>query len=256
MAVTVDINCDMGESFGAWNMGDDAGMMDIITSANVACGFHGGDAQVMRLTAERAKAKGVSIGAHPGFDDIRGFGRRRIVGDTMAEIENMIAYQIGALQAVAALAGHRVTHVKPHGAMGNMCNEDDDLALAVGRAIKGVDASLVYVTLHGLPTDRAAEKLGLTPAREFFADRTYEDSGHLTSRKKPGSVIHDVELAATRAVSAVREQAYQSVTGKRIAAPIDTICVHGDGKTAVAMARAVRAGLEAAGIKIAPFRRA
>ena len=254
MATSVDINCDMGESFGPWKMGEDEAMMEIITSANVACGFHAGDPQVMARTAGMAKAKGVSIGAHPGFDDLRGFGRRRIYGDTMAELENQIAYQIGALQAVAALAGHRVTHVKAHGALGNMSFEDIDFAMAIGRAIKGVDPSLVYVTMEGLATAKAAAKLGLTPAREFFADRAYEEDGRLVDRKKPGSVLHDAEAAAARALRAIQDGEIEAITGKRLRVSFDTICVHGDGKTAVAMARALRAKLEAAGVAIKPFR--
>jgi UPF0271 protein len=135
----VDINCDMGEGYGRWTLGDDAAMMEVITSANVACGFHGGDPNIMVETARMAKEKGVSVGAHPGFNDLWGFGRRVIRGDTMAEIERMIAYQIGAMQACASLAGHKVTHVKAHGALGNVTNEEEDFALALGRAIKAVD---------------------------------------------------------------------------------------------------------------------
>ena len=250
----IDINCDMGESFGRWSLGDDAAMMEIITSANVACGFHGGDPNVMVETARLAKQKGVSVGAHPGFNDLAGFGRRVIRGDTMAEIETMIAYQIGALQACAALAGHKVTHVKAHGALGNLTNDEDDFALALGRAIKGVDPSLVYVVMPGLPTARVAESLGLEMASEVFADRTYEDDGTLTSRKTPGSVLHDPDLAAERALAMVRDQTITTASGKRIPARIDTICVHGDGATAVVMARKVRERLEADGIEIRPFR--
>jgi UPF0271 protein len=253
-SMKVDLNCDMGEGFGRWSLGDDEAMLDVVTSANVACGFHGGDPSVMVRTAEVALAKGVSIGAHPGFNDLAGFGRRVIRGDTPREIETMIAYQIGAMQACAALAGHTVTHVKAHGALGNLSNDEDEFALALGRAIRGVDPSLVYVVMPGLPTERAAERLGLETAREFFADRTYDDTGNLTSRKVEGAVIHDAEHAAARVVATLREGAITTVSGKRIPAVIDTICVHGDGATAVAMARRVRAALESAGIDVAPFR--
>ncbi|MDB5589935.1 5-oxoprolinase subunit PxpA [Enterovirga sp.] len=251
----VDINCDMGEGYGRWTLGDDAAMMEVITSANVACGFHGGDPNIMVETARMAKEKGVSVGAHPGFNDLWGFGRRVIRGDTMAEIERMIAYQIGAMQACASLAGHKVTHVKAHGALGNVTNEEEDFALALGRAIKAVDPSLIYVTMPGLPTERVADKLGLAAAAEVFADRTYEDDGQLMSRKKPGSVLHDADEAARRVLAMVRDQTITSASGKRIPARIDTICVHGDGATAVAMARRVREVLEADGVAIRPFGR-
>jgi UPF0271 protein len=250
----IDLNCDMGEGYGRWSLGDDPAMLDIVTTANVACGFHGGDPNIMVATARMAKEKGVAIGAHPGFNDLWGFGRRVIRGDTMAEIETMIAYQIGAMQACAALAGHTVTHVKAHGALGNLTNDEPDFAMALGRAIKAVDPSLVYVVMPGLATEQAAESLGLPRAFEVFADRTYDDTGNLTSRKKPGAVLHDADEAARRVLAMVREHTITTVTGKRIPARIDTICVHGDGATAVAMARRVRAVLEADGIAIAPFR--
>jgi len=176
---SVDLNADMGEGFGPWKMGDDDAMLSIVSSANIACGWHAGDPIIMHRTAEIAKAKGVSIGAHPGFGDLWGFGRRTIRGETMADIEKQVAYQIGAMQACAALAGHKVTHVKAHGALGNMSNDDEDIALAIGRAIKGVDPSLVFVVMPTLPTERVGEKLGLPMAREIFADRTYDDSGNL-----------------------------------------------------------------------------
>ncbi|TVR07829.1 MAG: 5-oxoprolinase subunit PxpA [Salinarimonadaceae bacterium] len=249
----VDLNSDMGEGFGAWSMGDDEAMLDIVTSANVACGWHAGDPSIMHRTAEIAKAKGVAIGAHPGFNDLWGFGRRVITGHTMDELEKQVAYQIGALQACAALAGHRVTYVKTHGALGNMAAADDATALAIGRAIKGVDPSLVYMVMPGQATERAAEKLGLRAVREIYADRTYADDGNLTSRKIEGSVIHDPTLAAARVVSMLRERAITTTSGRKIPAEIDTICVHGDNPAAVAMARAVREALIAEGFALAPF---
>jgi 5-oxoprolinase (ATP-hydrolysing) subunit A len=249
----IDLNSDIGESYGAWTMGDDAAMLSIITSANVACGLHGGDWNVMHETAQVAKANGVAIGAHPSFNDRDGFGRRVIRGDSMAEIERMVAYQIGALQALAAMAGHKVTHVKAHGSLGNLTNEEDEFALAIGKAIKAVDRSLIYVSMPGRNTERIADKLGLKQAREFFADRTYDDNGQLTSRKTPGAVIHDAAHAAERVLKTLQERAIVTVTGKRLPVEIDTICVHGDTATAVAMARAVRAKLEAAGYVLKPF---
>ncbi len=253
MTKTVDLNCDMGEGFGPWPMGDDVAMLDIVSSANIACGYHAGDPSIMFRTAEIAKRNGVAIGAHPGFNDLHGFGRRMIRGDTPAEIERMVAYQIGAMQAVAALAGHKVTYVKAHGALNNMANEDEDLALAIARAIKGVDASLVNVCMPGLLMEKASLQLGLPVAREFFADRTYEDNGTLTSRKKPGSILHDAEAAAERVLRTLQDGAITTTSGKTIPIQIDTICVHGDEPSAVEMARTVRRKLEDNGFTIAPF---
>ena len=253
MSMKIDLNCDMGEGFGPWPMGDDEAMLDIVSSANIACGFHAGDPSIMFRTAETAKRKGVAIGAHPGFNDLHGFGRRVIRGDSPAEIERMVAYQIGAMQALAALAGHKVTYVKAHGSLNNMANEDESLAFAIARAIKGVDAGLVNVCMPGLLMEKASDRIGLRVAREIFADRTYEDDGTLTSRKKPGAVLHDPEAASERVLRMVQERAVVTTSGKRIPVEIDTICVHGDEPSAVAMARAVRAKLEANGIAIAPF---
>jgi len=249
----IDLNSDMGEGFGPWEMGDDAAMLDIVTSANVACGWHAGDPIIMHDTAALAKSRAVAIGAHPGFNDLWGFGRRVIQGHTMSELEKQVAYQIGALQACAALAGHKVTHVKPHGALGNMSNDDDDVAMAIGRAIRGVDRDLVYMVMPGQATERAANALGLAVAREVFADRTYDDGGNLTSRKAAGAVIHDAAYAAERVVRMVEDRRITTVSGKTIPVEIDTICVHGDNPAAVAMARAVREALEGAGVTIAPF---
>ncbi|MGO4386495.1 LamB/YcsF family protein [Microvirga sp. 2YAF29] len=249
----IDLNCDMGEGFGPWPMGDDEAMLDIVSSANIACGFHAGDPSIMFRTAEIAKRKGVAIGAHPGFNDLHGFGRRFIKGDTPAEIERMVAYQIGAMQAVASLAGHKVTYVKVHGSLNNMANEDEDLALAIARAIKGVDASLINMCMPGLLMEKASDAVGVKVVREVFADRTYEDNGTLTSRKKPGAVMHDADAAAERVLRMVQDKAITTVSGKRIPVEIDTICVHGDEPTAVVMARTVRQNLEANGVVIAPF---
>lgn len=249
----IDLNADMGEGFGQWEMGDDEAILGVISSANVACGWHAGDPEIMFRVATLARAKGVAIGAHPSFDDLRGFGRRVIRGDSMAEIERMVAYQIGALMGMAALAGHKVTHVKPHGSLGNLCNAEDDFALAIGRAIKGVDRSLVYVAMPGLPTERAASSLGLSAVMEAFTDRLYDDDGQLTNRRKPGAVLHDPEEVARRALRMVQEQAIPTVSGKLIKARIETLCVHGDKPSAVAQARRIREVLEAAGIAVRPF---
>lgn len=252
--MNIDLNADLGESFGPWKMGDDAAILGIVTTANVACGFHGGDPSIMRATAEMAKEKGVAIGAHPGFQDLVGFGRRRILGISLRELENMIAYQIGALQAVAALAGHPVTHVKTHGALGNMVAEDDEMALAVGRAIKAADPSLLYMVMPGMATERAAERLGLKAIREIYADRTYDDTFNLTDRSKPGAVIHDTQAAIDHVLRIVRDQAITSVNGKTLKVAIDSVCVHGDNPGSVALARTLRGELEKAGYTVRPYR--
>ncbi|MGO4705605.1 LamB/YcsF family protein [Microvirga sp. 2MCAF38] len=249
----VDLNSDLGEGFGPWSMGDDNAMLDIVTTANVACGFHAGDPVIMHATAAEAKRKNVAIGAHPGFNDLWGFGRRVIKGDSAADIEKMVAYQIGAFQAMATLAGHRMTHVKTHGALANMAAEDDDLALAIGRAIKAIDRDLIYMAMPGMATERAARKLDLPFALEAYADRTYDDTFNLTSRRVPGSVIHDPEEAATHVLRMIEDRAIRSVSGKRLDVTIDTICVHGDTPSAVTMAKVIRERLEAAGVTIAAF---
>lgn len=252
MAISVNLNADMGEGFGAYDIGDDDAILKIIGSANIACGFHAGDPLTMRRVVQRAKEEGVSIGAHPGFNDLWGFGRRRI--DMRADdLENLIAYQIGALQAMAAFAGEKVSHVKPHGALNNMAAENADYAMAIGRAIKAVDPNLIYVALSGSEMEIAAEKLGLPLAREGFCDRLYEDDGNLTSRKVPGSVIKDPAQAARQVVHMVVEGEIISRNGKRIPRQVDTLCVHGDEPTAIALARTVREALEAAGVKVIPL---
>ncbi len=253
--IEVDLNSDLGESFGAWTMGDDGAMLDVVTSANVACGFHAGDPDTMLKTVENAKARGVAIGAHPGFHDLQGFGRRQIQGLTAREIETLVAYQIGALQAVATMAGHRVTHVKAHGALSNMAMVDMAMATSLARAVRAVDPSLIFVVIPLTALERAGEAANLPLAREIYADRAYEDDGTLVPRKKPGAVLHDPETVAARVLQMVQERAIVSVTGKRLALSIDTVCIHGDSPGAVAMARAVRRRLDEAGIRIASFRK-
>lgn len=254
MTLTVDLNSDMGESFGVYTLGDDAAMLEIVTSANVACGFHAGDPLVMHETARLAKANGVAVGAHPGFRDLWGFGRRPIMGERPEDVEKEILYQIGALQAIAAAAGHKVTHLKTHGSLGNIAAVDADLAMAVARASAAIDRDLFFVAIPGTEIERAGEKLGLRVVREAYADRTYDDDGNLTSRKKPGAVIHDPQIACQRVLRMLEEGAITSVNGKKIPVKIDTICVHGDNPAAVGMARAIREALIAAGVTIRPFR--
>jgi len=249
---SVDLNCDCGESFGAYRMGDDAAMLAIVTSANIACGFHAGDPDIMAETFRLAKANGVSAGAHPSFPDLQGFGRRRLPY-TNAEIERLVAYQIGAAQALATYAGHKLTHVKPHGALSNMACEDTMIAKALARAAKAVDPNLVFLAIAGTELERAGEKENLSVAREIFADRAYTDEGLLVSRAIEGAVIHDAEAAAARVLDMVNENAVIAMSGKRIPIGIDSICVHGDTPDAVHMARAVRNRLEEAGFQLKAF---
>jgi len=251
---TIDLNCDLGEGFGAWDMGNDAAMIELASSVNIACGFHAGDANIMRKTIELAKARGVNVGAHPGYQDLHGFGRRPIPGLKSSEIENLVAYQIGALQALATAAGTRVTHVKAHGALSNVACEDDMTAKAIANAIKAVDPNLIFVVLANSKLVQAGEAANLPMVHEVFADRAYEDDGSLVSRRKPGAVLHDPKQIADRVVRMVQDGAVVSVTGKVIRMRTDTVCIHGDTPGAVEIARGLRQSLKAAGIAVAPFR--
>jgi UPF0271 protein len=252
---SVDLNCDCGEGFGPYAMGDDAAMLDIVTSVNVACGFHAGDPEIMAKTFEAAKAKGVAIGAHPGFPDLWGFGRRRL-SFAADEIERLVAYQIGAAQALAAYAGHILTYVKVHGALSNLATEDAAIARAVARAVKAVDGRLGFLAAAGTELEAAGLAEGLAVAREIYADRAYTDAGRLVSRSCPGAVLREPAAAADRALAMVEAGAIIAASGKRLPVGVDSICVHGDTPDAVAMARAVRLRLEGAGVALAPFFRA
>jgi UPF0271 protein len=252
MATKINLNADMGESFGAFKMGDDDALLKIIRSANIACGFHAGDPNVMHHVILRAKEEGVSIGAHPGFNDLWGFGRRRI-DMSPRDLEYAVAYQIGALQGMAQYAGLKPTHVKPHGSLNNMAAENVDLALAIGRAMKAVDPKLIFVALAGSEMEHAAEKLGLPLAREGFVDRLYDDDGNLASRKIPGTVIHDPAVASERVVRMVLDGEIVTMSGKRIKRQVESLCVHGDEPTAVTIAKAARAALEKAGVQVVPL---
>ena len=252
MARTVDLNCDCGEGFGAWQMGDDRAMLDIVTSANVACGFHAGDPDIMAATFALAKEKGVAVGAHPGFDDRAGFGRRPMKMST-ASIERLVAYQVGAAQALAGQAGHKLTYVKPHGALSNVAMVDADTARAVARGVRAAGRDLMFLAIAGTELQRAGEAEGLRTVHEIFADRGYTDDGHLVPRSAQGAVLHDPDAAAARAAAMVAEGAVVALSGKKVPVAIDSICVHGDTPGAVAMARAVRAALEADGVVLRSF---
>lgn len=245
----IDLNSDMGESFGAWTMGDDARMLEIVSSANIACGFHAGDPEVMHTTLSLAHTRGAGAGAHPGFYDLQGFGRRQILGDSPAQIERQIVYQIGAMQALAKSVGTPLRYVKTHGALGNLAAEDPALA----RAIASVDRDLIMVVMPGMETEKAALALGLPVVREIYADRAYADNGNLLSRKLAGAVLHDPQQAATRILRMLEQQAITTVSGRTLPSRIDSICVHGDTPGAVAMAAALRTRLEEQGFTIAPM---
>ena len=248
----VDLNSDMGEGFGPWKMGDDAAMLDIVTSANVACGFHGGDPDIMAKTFAIAREKGVAIGAHPGFEDLKGFGRRNIPLNT-GEIERMVAYQIGAAQALATYAGHKLTHVKAHGALGNLTQQNAEVAKAVNNAIWAVDRELICLTIALGHQERQARDRGMLVRSEIFADRAYTSEGFLVDRSLPGSVIHDGSAAADRVVRMVQSGSIETIDGKMLKTDIDSICVHSDTPAAVKIAAQVRAGLEQAGIRVVNF---
>ena len=252
---SIDLNCDCGESYGAYVMGDDAAMLEIVTSANVACGFHGGDPEVMAHTFRLAKEKGVAVGAHPGFPDLWGFGRRRLPFSA-AEIERLVAYQIGAAQALAAYAGHRITHVKPHGALSNIAAEEAEIARAIARATKIVDPQLVFLAVAGTQLERAGAEAGLAVAREIFADRGYGEDGQLLPRGQDGAVLHDPQIIAARVLKMVEEGAVIAASGKRLPTQIDLICVHGDTPGAVVIAATVRKELVAASLALRAFARA
>lgn len=249
MTSIINLNADMGEGFGLYDIGDDLGMLDAVSSANIACGFHGGDPTVMRRTVKAAAAKGVSIGAHPGFADIQGFGRRRI-DLSPAEVENLVAYQIGALCALASLEGARVTHVKPHGALSNISATEDSWARAIAHAIRMVDNSLIFLAVAGSAMERAGHEAGLRVAREGFCDRQYEEDGNLVSRKIEGSVYRD-PAPAVRQVLEMLDGRLTARSGKVIACRVDSLCIHGDEPTGTAIARAVRKELDARGVTVA-----
>jgi len=251
----IDINSDMGESFGAYTIGHDAGLMKAVTSANIAAGFHAGDPSVLRDTIRLAKASGVAIGAHPGFPDLVGFGRREL-NVTAREAEDFVLYQVAAVAGVAAAEGMRLQHVKPHGALFNMAVKNAELADAIARAVAAFDRSLILFGLPGSEILRAGRAAGLRVAAEIFADRAYEPDGTLASRKKPGSVIHDPAVVVSRAVSMVRDRSVVAVDGSKVTLDADTICVHGDTKGSDDLAARLRRAFEEAGITVAPIGRA
>lgn len=252
MTATVDLNADMGESFGPWVMGSDPELLEVVTSANIACGFHAGDPDVMARTMGLAARNGVGIGAHPGFPDLQGFGRRRM-RMPVGSLQNAIRYQVGASLAMAAAAGGKVRHVKLHGALGNMTSEDESLARACYEAALDVAPGLIVMVLAKTAQELAVQSMGCPYASEIFADRAYNDDATLVDRSLEGAVIHDPDVASRRVVGMVQEGAIIAVSGKRIPTKIDTVCLHGDTPAAVNLARAVRQGLKEAGVGLAIF---
>ncbi len=248
----IDLNGDVGESFGPYTMGDDKAMLRHVTSANVACGFHGGDPSVMRRTVGLAVAGGVAIGAHPGFVDRAGFGRREIqMGDR--EVEDVVTYQIGALAGVAAAAKARLHHVKLHGALYNMAARDRGLADAVARAVVAVDSTLILFGLAGSSLIEAGAAVGLRTAAEVFADRAYRADGSLVPRDEPGAVIADPKAVVDRALRVVQDGTISALNGEVIEVRGDTMCLHGDTPGAGTLAARLRSGLEGAGIRVLPI---
>jgi 5-oxoprolinase (ATP-hydrolysing) subunit A len=247
--MTIDLNCDMGESFGAWRMGADEQVMPNITSANIACGAHAGDPGVMRRTVRLARDARVAIGAHPGFADLQGFGRREVQVEPQ-EIEDSILAQMGALAAIARAEGVSLRHVKAHGALYNMAARDRALADAIARAIVAFDPSLIMFGLPGSPMIDAGRQANLRVAAEGFADRAYQPDGSLMPRSRAGAVVHDPEAVVLRAIRMVRDGIVLTPEGREVSLQVDTICVHGDTPGAAELTRRIHTGLEAAGIEI------
>ncbi len=248
----IDLNADMGESYGRWQLGNDAELLKIISSANIACGGHAGDPDVMARTFALATENNVGIGAHPGFADIAGFGRYKM-HLPLGTLANMVRYQVAAHVGMARALGHKVRHLKLHGALANMCSEDAKMAEICYEAALSVDPDLIVMVLVRTAQQEAAEALGCTWVGEIFADRAYNEDATLVDRSKPGAVIHDAALAGPRMAEMVKAGAIITQSGKHIPAKIDTICMHGDTPEALEIARAVRSALEQEGLTIRPF---
>jgi 5-oxoprolinase (ATP-hydrolysing) subunit A len=248
----IDFNCDMGESFGAYTLGLDREMIRHITSANIACGFHAGDPGIMRATVALAEGHGVGVGAHPGFPDLRGFGRRALAASP-SEVKDDLVYQIGALTAFTR--AKRLQHVKPHGALYNMAVVSEDLGRAIVEAVLETDPTLILVALAGSAWAATAERLGLRVAREVFADRAFNADGTLVPRSQPGAVIHDTSAVIERSLRLVIEREVAAVTGETVSLDADTICLHGDTPGAVALAAALRDAFARGGVELVPMAR-
>lgn len=249
----VDLNSDLGESFGRYTLGMDERVIPLITSANVACGYHASDPVVMAKTAAMAKEAEIQVGAHPGFPDLMGFGRRNMAV-TPAEAKAYVLYQLGALDGFCRSVGIRMQHVKPHGALYNMAAKDYALAEGICQAIAEFDKDLIVLALSGGQLARAAQDMGLRTALEVFADRAYEEDGTLVGRGKPGAMITDEEEAISRVIRMVKEQTVTAITGKDIPIRADSVCVHGDGESALAFVERIRQALGQEGIALCPLK--
>ena len=252
MTSTIDLNADLGEGFGPWRMGDDAAMLSIVTSASVACGGHASDPETMFQTLCLARERDVIVGAHPGYPDREGFGRRRLPCTT-AEIERFVAAQIGALLAIGALAGVQVAYVKPHGALGNLAAEDRGVAEAIVRAVRAIDRELAVLAISGTELEHAARAANLDAFSEIFADRGYTAEGRLVPRGQPGAMIEEADAALARLVHFLKTGFMATVDGAEIGLRAESICIHGDSPGAVAFARHVRDGLANEGVRVSPF---
>jgi 5-oxoprolinase (ATP-hydrolysing) subunit A len=239
MTLRIDLNCDLGESFGAYTIGQDEEMMKYVSSVNIACGFHAGDPLVMMQTVKQALKQELKIGAHPGLPDLQGFGRRNI-NITPREAYALVQYQIGALQAIVTAQGGKLSHVKPHGALYNMAAKDIDLALSIAKAVYDIDGSLVLFGLSGSELTRAGTETGLTVAHEVFADRTYQSDGTLTPRSLPDAVLHDADRVEEQVLRMVEHQQVHTITGEIISIQADTICLHGDNIEGVNLAKRLK----------------
>ena len=249
---SIDLNCDMGESFGAWTLGSDAELMDYVSSVNVACGFHAGDASVIRKTVQTAIAKGVAVGAHPSFPDLQGFGRREMKMSAR-EVFDIVLYQVAAVKGICEALGGKLHHVKPHGALYNQAAKDSDLARAIAEAVKAIDENLI---LYGLSNSRLiaeAERLNLKTASEVFADRTYQADGSLTARGEPNALIADADESAAQVLQMIREKSVTATGGEMVSIKAETVCIHGDGTSALEFARTINRKLTAAKILIQPI---
>lgn len=246
----IDINCDMGESFGHYQLGKDEAILDYVTSANIACGFHAGDPGIMRKTVKAALEKNVGIGAHPGLQDLIGFGRREMK-ISPEEAFNLVVYQIGALQAFVKAEGGKLQHVKPHGALFNMAAKNYGLSEAIAEAVYKVDPELILFGLAGSETIKAAQEVGIRIASEVFSDRTYQEDGSLTSRLEKNALIKDPSEAIKQVVKMVKEKSVNSAQGTEISIVAHTVCIHGDGETALEFAEQISSTLQDEGITIA-----
>lgn len=253
ISMKVDLNCDLGESFGSYTIGNDEGLLDIVTSANIACGFHAGDPTIMRKTVQLAMEKSIGIGAHPGYPDLGGFGRRAMALSS-EEVYDAVVYQVGALYGFVRAQGGKMQHVKPHGALYNTAAKDKVIAEAIAKAVYDVDHDLILYGLSGSELIKAGKKIGLRIANEAFGDRTYQKDGTLTSRRFSNALIKNKETAVDQVLKMVKEGAVKTIQGQEIAINVDSVCLHGDGRHALEFARNIRDALQKDGIEVSALK--